>query len=201
MIKNSPKQTGSTHIFIIVIVIVAIIGALGFVFWQNYTTKKESSNSTPISEEQKEDEKEAVVAPTTKAYDNEQYEFSYLDDGWKLKEPGSESAGPMVKSNDFTSEPFRVLTGAVVYINSFPSTTTFEQRLKGNMKSIYTEVAKVKVDGLDADSYKMSYEGVYYITEFVKDKTTYQIRFEVADGKKSQYEDAYKLVVSSFRFK
>jgi len=36
MIKNSLRQKGSAHVVIIVILVLALIGALGFAFWQNY---------------------------------------------------------------------------------------------------------------------------------------------------------------------
>ena len=36
MIKNSSKQTGSTHIIVIVILALAVLGLVGFVFWQNH---------------------------------------------------------------------------------------------------------------------------------------------------------------------
>jgi hypothetical protein len=50
MIKNTSKQTGSTHIVIIVILAVVLITTLGFVFWQNYinTQKTDEGESTAI---------------------------------------------------------------------------------------------------------------------------------------------------------
>lgn len=46
MIKNTYKQTGSAHVAIIAILIVALIGALGFIFWQKYTEKNAETRST-----------------------------------------------------------------------------------------------------------------------------------------------------------
>jgi len=37
--KNLSKQNGSTHIIVIVILVIALLGVLGFVFWQNFTKK------------------------------------------------------------------------------------------------------------------------------------------------------------------
>jgi cytoskeletal protein RodZ len=39
MNKNTSLQTGSAHVAIIAILIVALIGTLGFIFWQNFTAK------------------------------------------------------------------------------------------------------------------------------------------------------------------
>lgn len=45
MIKNSPKQTGSVHIVVIVALIVVVLGALGFVWWNNFHTKPVAKSS------------------------------------------------------------------------------------------------------------------------------------------------------------
>ncbi len=41
MIKNSLRQSGSAHIAIVIILVVAVIGLLGFVFWQNFVKNKQ----------------------------------------------------------------------------------------------------------------------------------------------------------------
>lgn len=46
MIINSHKQTGSAHVAIVAILVILLIGALGFIFWQNYITKNEQQPST-----------------------------------------------------------------------------------------------------------------------------------------------------------
>jgi len=43
MIKNSYKQNGSVHVVIIIILVAAIVGALGYVVWKNFI----STNTTP----------------------------------------------------------------------------------------------------------------------------------------------------------
>lgn len=45
MIKTSLNQKGSAHIAIIVILVVALIGALGFVFWQNFIQSSDYQNN------------------------------------------------------------------------------------------------------------------------------------------------------------
>jgi hypothetical protein len=205
MIKDSSKQTGSAHAIIIVILVIALLGTLGFVFWQNFMVENKTINPTITSEdksaEKTNDEKEV---DNTKLYNSETYSFSYPDKGWILKDANEEQqTSPSISTEKFTSEPFRIISGAAVYVHSFPFTSTFEQRVKDDEFSanVFSDISKTKVDGIDADSYTLRYEGVYYITEFVKDNRTYQIRFQVADGEKAQYEDVYKLFVTSFKFK
>lgn len=55
MINISRKQDGSAHIAIVIILVVALLGALGFIFWQNVVVDKnvtESSQQTSNSTSQ-----------------------------------------------------------------------------------------------------------------------------------------------------
>lgn len=40
------KQSGSVHLIITVILVLALLGALGFIFWQNFINKKDSTATT-----------------------------------------------------------------------------------------------------------------------------------------------------------
>jgi len=40
------KQVGSAHLVLVVVLVVALLGALGFIFWQNYANKP--SNNTAV---------------------------------------------------------------------------------------------------------------------------------------------------------
>lgn len=46
MIKTSQNQTGSAHVLIVVILVVALLGALGFIFWQNLINKEKTKIDT-----------------------------------------------------------------------------------------------------------------------------------------------------------
>lgn len=46
---KSRNQTGSAHIVIIIILVVALVGALGFVFWQNFMNKSAIVGNTNTS--------------------------------------------------------------------------------------------------------------------------------------------------------
>ncbi|MDN5274367.1 MAG: hypothetical protein JWP06_268 [Candidatus Saccharibacteria bacterium] len=46
MIKTSSKQTGSTHVVIIIILVIALVATLGLVFWQNFINKKSADTSS-----------------------------------------------------------------------------------------------------------------------------------------------------------
>lgn len=47
--NNKQHQTGSSHLMIIIILVIALTGALGFVFWQNVIQKKADTSDKDIS--------------------------------------------------------------------------------------------------------------------------------------------------------
>lgn len=59
------RQSGSAHIILITVLVAALIGALGFIFWQNFVQKSDSAknNSATTSDTAKKDEKS--TEPTT----------------------------------------------------------------------------------------------------------------------------------------
>lgn len=46
MIKTSSKQKGNAHVIIIVVLVIALLGILGFVFWQNFINKESTDAAT-----------------------------------------------------------------------------------------------------------------------------------------------------------
>lgn len=50
MIKNSQIQTGSAHVIIIVILVVAIIGTLGFLAWKNFVVPQDVQPIAEVSQ-------------------------------------------------------------------------------------------------------------------------------------------------------
>lgn len=83
MIKTSSKQSGSAHVIIIVILVIALLGALGFVFWKNYMNKddaKKVETGTSVKEE------EAPKPITYKTYQTDTHPVSFkYPDTWSLE--------------------------------------------------------------------------------------------------------------------
>lgn len=92
MVKNSSPQTGSAHVIIIVVLIVALVGTLGFVFWQNFINTEVSSDQTKAPNKEKnvsvDDsvEKDRTAAWYEYKPDGNEYSIR-LPDGWKLFKP------------------------------------------------------------------------------------------------------------------
>lgn len=83
MIKTSSKQSGSAHVIIIVILVIALLGTLGFVFWKNYINKdgtKKVETETSVKKE------EAPKPVTYKTYQTDTHPVSFkYPDTWNLE--------------------------------------------------------------------------------------------------------------------
>lgn len=78
MINKNLSQKGSAHVVIIVILVVALLGALGFVFWQNYLKgPSETSNSNDNSTVQTNDKDKVKKTPVL--VDEEGYSFTVAE--------------------------------------------------------------------------------------------------------------------------
>lgn len=49
LVSSKNSQSGSGHLIIVIILVVTLLGTLGFVFWQNYTKSKTGNTSTTNS--------------------------------------------------------------------------------------------------------------------------------------------------------
>jgi len=63
MIKNSSKQAGAIHVIIIGVVVVALIGALGFVFWQNFIRKDNAKKQESTAQTQAKPAEDNSIKP------------------------------------------------------------------------------------------------------------------------------------------
>ena len=81
MIKNSLRQSGNAHVIIIIILVVAVVGLLGFVFWQNFIKNGQSDTALVQDTSQQE------TVSTTKEFKSQDHDitFSYPAD-WSVVE-------------------------------------------------------------------------------------------------------------------
>lgn len=105
MIKHSSKQSGSTHVIIIVILIIALLGTLGFVFWKNYIDKQPvaKSNENSRTENTKTPPKDEYEGWKTYASNRDGYSIKYPSDWLAIKETSND--GPYIRNFDPTSRP------------------------------------------------------------------------------------------------
>lgn len=70
MIKNSQRQNGSAHIVIIIVLVVALIGALGYIFWQNFISKGSNTEHTTVTTESLEDSSDSTFKSSVYTFDD-----------------------------------------------------------------------------------------------------------------------------------
>lgn len=94
MIKNSHKQTGSAHVVIIIILVVALLGTLGFVLWQNFINKDTDKKQESTTQTKPIEDKSIKAEKLTESYvmPEENLSFNYPST-WKLTTLRDSSAG------------------------------------------------------------------------------------------------------------
>ena len=100
---NQQKQTGSAHVVVIVVLIIALVGALGFVFWQNFVNKYHDTEQTHSTSKESTPEVKLKVAQIDELFPVK-LSWSYPED-WTITSKGS---GP--KTETETTEQIITLT-------------------------------------------------------------------------------------------
>lgn len=79
------KQSGSAHVIIVIVLVIALLGSLGFIFWQNFAAKDSDTKSDEkqtIKQEDKKKEVSSEEAETTKkaeVIEEDDYSFTVVD--------------------------------------------------------------------------------------------------------------------------
>ncbi len=206
MIKKSQNQTGSSHIMIAVIILVAVIGALGYVVWSNFIKIKDDPIVTTKSVEATSEKSEPTKAKDL-TYESEGYSFNYPADNWSTTvvqpyiEGDQESVS--VRTSDYVQTSMDLDDGAEVGVAVFRKDDTL-----ANMKKAVadfgngTQPKDIKVSGVDAFSYNSAYEGMRYHTVFLHEGFAYDITYRHGSNEKAEtYMIGYETIVSSFILK
>jgi len=100
MIKNSSSQKGSAHVIIVIILVLALLGALGFIFWQNFLNKDTDDSSTPAAT--------STGTDKTVTQDEKTKQEYLLVSEWGVKIPESPSSNKIeyTMDSDMTSATF-----------------------------------------------------------------------------------------------
>ena len=208
-------KRGDAHAVIIIALVVAIIGLLGFVIWQNYLAPKDDKKQeTETVEQEKKQEKPVEKTPeeTTKTYDGEHYSFAYPKSGWTIQESDYNNENGVrirevnVQSDDYRQFGMAIESGAIITVSigagasSRDSLYATHQRFAEQMDM--RDLQKTTKAGMPAVTYHSGYEGMRYHTEFVKDGLIYDIIYRYHDdGLPEQYMDTYDAIIDSFKLK
>lgn len=187
------NQSGSAHIPIIVIILtIALLGALGFVYYQNFILKKEVLiKNSDIS--------------TAKAEDNSfnLFTFDHPDIGWKIKADtfnGIEDKDYVsLESDDYKSGPMGAEAGSSIGIGEDKDLTDIVGTIDYyKSKNMISNLSTITVDGQTAYKYLFSYEFGYYNTLFSKNGKNYQV---MLDGPNDESLKVYDKVLETLKVK
>lgn len=105
MVNKTLSQKGSAHVVIIVILVVALLGVLGFVFWQNFIDKKPVAKSDENSktEDTKSQPKDKYEGWKTYTSTRDGYSIKYPSDWLAINETGND--GSYIRNFDPSSRP------------------------------------------------------------------------------------------------
>lgn len=220
--KKQTKQSGFAHLGIITIILaVALVGTLGYVFYQNFIQNKDDdvSNVESNKDNNSDSTDNNVKGQDFLTYSDDQFTFNYPKSVWLTsleQEPYAKNI-VTIKTNDYDYvEPNpaeggsmygSIQKGAIitVYKSDNPQTTKAElystlqsQQNNGLIKELSARV----VNDESAYSYKFSYEGPeFYQTIFVKNGYSYYVTYKYSDGQSDLNKSTYKLVLDSLLVK
>lgn len=218
-------QQGSAHAVVVICLVLVLLAALGWIFWQNFVGKDEGSPAntdatTPKQEEVKEEqsiEKEksadATVQQTFKmTHNGDTFSFSYPQSGWKkLAKPSldnGECQGAIVTPGYKPSDPIarygRIQGGAriKVCIGDIDKAGAFRKPRTTDAHGT-SNIQEVKVDGKTAYFHEMAAEGdaYSYRIRFQSKTQDFTVMLESARGKATRADkDVFNGVWQSFKF-
>lgn len=107
---NKTSQKGSAHVIIVVILVVALLGALGFVFWQNFIQK--DTETKPVT--QSNTHKDVPKQVTYKTYQTDKHPISFkYPDSWTVKNEKADDQYSFSRSVDVVTSADDVVSFSV----------------------------------------------------------------------------------------
>lgn len=213
LVNKQKSQSGFVHLGIVVIILsVALIGTLGFVFYQNFVEKK-SYNLTNTSKEvvkgadQNKDITDKTADSSLGSFSNDIYSFNYPKTGWTVEDTKDSQGRVYIKSSDYKeadpeSGTISMTEGSVVTIYKSNEKWNIDETIESfKTREWVKDVKSLTVDGQKAYSYYFVYEFPRYNTVFNKNNFLYNITFNAAGEKYESYKNAYDLVNESLKIK
>lgn len=117
--NKKQSQSGSAHFIVIFILVIALLGALGFVFWQNFIQTKTTNNNT-ASTSTSSTKTTDVVVDNTKYFSIAQWNIKGIYDGqykleYQLKTDGSKPYIQLTSSDTPKACQGRILKSIVKF--------------------------------------------------------------------------------------
>lgn len=168
---------------------VALVGTLGYVFYQNFIAKKTNtvSNVASNNNDSKSSDKKGTVTeptppatPTYNTYSDNNYSFRYPLTGWAATKDGScdpqgSASTVSISTSDYQSGPVGPEAGSCILIKISDITDPGQRYIYYKNKNMISNDSMLKVDGQTAYRYQFTYEFGFYDTLLSKNGKTYEI--------------------------
>ena len=140
--SNRYDQHGSAHVIIIVGLVVALVAALGVVFYQNFIVKQSTTQTNTVSNTTKSDEVKTTVASKEYCATYEQLCFT-MPDTWKVVDLGQPTDGRLSGEYKIDRLEIRNETGTKVLglesgISGIGGVCSDEDKSPLSVMSVYT---------------------------------------------------------------
>jgi cytoskeletal protein RodZ len=212
MFNKIEKQSGSAHVIVIGVLVFAVLGLIGFVFWQNFIIPKNQSQktgTTQTSTSATDPQIQPSTVPSSNAtYSGVNFSFQYPTSGWtinKTKYVDTAPLTPELKTNDYATMGMGVDKGAIVSLNVTDSLKSIDEvylnrsNLQSGLKPV--DLRRATTNGMPSVTYNSAYEGIRYHTVLVHGGKEYDFVYMFQDGTDAAtYMDTYSLVTSTFTF-
>lgn len=195
------KQAGDAHALVIVGLVLALVTALGWIFWQNFIHKEPIKRDTDLVIMNKKNDSKLVTKPK-KLFEDNGLSISYPDKGWQVI--SNDQNEKSLVSDDYKQATGMGLdSGATITIHAW--NVNPPQSLKdptGSLPGI-SEVKQLKIAGYDGYTYKLAYEGLRYKATFQVNQTRYQIELFTAEPDRAtpSQKIAFDLAVETAKLK
>jgi len=213
MIKNSQRQGGNALVVVIIAIVLVLLGALAFIFWQNSTQDQTTSDSTGASdqsqaESQVETQKESVKIEGN-IFTGDTVSFEYPK-SWQKVAFGfthdSDLSGyyplQILQSTDYKTDVSGMSVDSGAHIEIDIDNDRSEKDFLAEINELrnygyITFSENMDIDGVDAYQYTTNYEGTRNTTKLFKDGHAYSIlmRQSGTDG-----QVAYDLMRDSWKW-
>jgi len=100
VMKHRQSETGSAHVIVIVLLIVALLGTLGFVFYQNFIAKKQDAPTKQTTVVQTDTTATSQVAFNSAIYEMDHPKTWKMSDDTTMKSLGADTASILSLENE-----------------------------------------------------------------------------------------------------
>lgn len=190
--RNNQKGSAA-QITLVIVLVVALLGALGYIFWQKVSTSKDTAQNTV--ETNKSEPTTVEEAAVNASFTTDELSFEYPKTGWNAVY-GQVDAVAEITSEDYTpSVAVGPETGSVLFINHTSGGTKVPEAF--GVKN----VKETTIDGNKAYTYDVEYEVYSQQAIFTANNTDYLVIMQTAKAPTDSDREVFNLVLSTLAIK